>query len=148
MAKKAPPEVNMPLWRGRQITDPTHAHDLEQRAAIHEFETKVPKEAAEDMAWKDYAKTQHQKAAAKHWSGMLAGKATGDHAESVKHATMYSQHLQKLGLNPNGRIPPEIEQHLDTNKDEPFYRFQPHPADGFLFSQVKPERKPADTVKP
>jgi hypothetical protein len=130
-------KVAMPLWKDRPISDPGHEHDLEQRSAMLEFNDKLPKEQAEHKAHQDYKKEQHLKAAARHFAGAKAARAVGDHEESKKHHAMYVLHLKELGLNPNGAVPKEIEHHMLDGKSEPFYRFEPHPADGFLFQKDK-----------
>lgn len=141
--KKEPKErkVDMPLWKDKQIADPSHEHDLEQRAALLEFNDKLPKEEAEGKAHAEYKREQHLKAAAKHWSGMKAAKATGDHEEAKKHQTMYTMHLQELGHDPMGPVPKEVEHHMANAKSEPFYSFSAHPADGYLFNDGKKDKK-------
>jgi hypothetical protein len=129
--------VAMPLWKDKPISDPSHIHDLEQRAALHEFEHKLPKEAAEAKAHEEYKRLQHVKAAASHFAGMKAAKATGDQEEVRKHHAMYVMHLQHLGHDPMDAVPKEVEHHMGEFKDKPFYRFQPHNADGFLFQDKK-----------
>lgn len=134
-------KVKMPMWGQHQIVDPDHIHDLEQRSALHEFEHKLPKEAAEKKAHEEYKREQHLKAAATHFAGMKAAKATGDHDEAKKHRAMYTLHLQHLGHDPMGPLPKEIEHHMGSIKNEPFYRFQPHKADAFILNDGTKEKK-------
>jgi hypothetical protein len=134
-------QVKMPMWKDKQIVDPDHMHDLEQRAAIHEFEHKLPKEAAEKKAHEEYKHEQHLKAAATHFAGMKAAKATGDHDEAKKHHAMYTMHIQELGHDSMGALPKEVEHHMGEVKNEPFYRFTPHKADGFLFNSGDKKKK-------
>lgn len=141
------PVVGMPMWGEYQISDPDHAHDLEQRAALHEFEHKLPKDQAAKRAHSEYKHEQHLKAAANHFAGMKAAKATGDHDEAKKHHAMYMLHLEQLGHDATGPLPREVEHHMGSIKNEPFYRFQAHKADGFLFNDGKKPDKKTKTEK-
>jgi hypothetical protein len=132
MAKSEAP--NLPLWKENRILDEAHIPDLEQRAAIHEFTHKTPKEEAEKKAHQEYQREQQLKAAAKHYAGFKAAKAAGEKEDAAKHHTMYSLHLQKLGFEPHGPVPREIENHLTNAKSEPHYSFSAHKADSFLFN--------------
>lgn len=127
-------DVMMPLWKDRKILHPDHAHELEQKTALNEFEHKHPKELAEEKAYESYKRDHHLRAAASHFAGMKAARASGDKEEAKKHQAMYSLHMNELGHDPTGPMPHEIENHLAT-KSEPFYRFQAHPADGLLFKK-------------
>lgn len=128
-------KVMMPMWKDKQIVDQDHEHDLEQRSALYEFEHKLPRDLAEKAAHTEYKREQHMKAAATHFAGMKAAKATGDHDEAKKHHAMYTMHLQQLGHDSMGPLPKEIEHHMASVKGGPFYRFQPHKADAFLFNE-------------
>lgn len=127
----------MPLWKDKPIVDPSHAHDLEQRTAMKEFNDKLPSAQAEEKAHEEYRREQHLQAAAKHFVGMKSARAAADHEEAKKHHIMYTLHLQQLGMNPSGALPKEVEHYMSDAKQEPFYRFQPHKADGFLFQNNK-----------
>jgi hypothetical protein len=135
--KKEERKVAMPSWKGRPISDDSHSHDLEQRAAIYEFQHKLPKEAAEQKAHEDYQKEQHLQAAASHYVGMKASRATGDNEEAKKHHMMYTAHMQHLGFNPLAPLPSEVEHYIEGARSKPFYSFAPHIADGFLFQNKK-----------
>jgi len=66
-------------WLGQPIVDPAHVHDLETRAAIHEFGgSRLPRHAAEAQAYRDYIKDQRLVAAAHHLAGMKASQAAWD----------------------------------------------------------------------
>lgn len=130
-------KVNIPMWKNRPILDEEHAADLEQRAALHEFEGKLPTEMAEQKAHDDYRKDHHEKAAASHFSGMKAAKASGDNEEAQKHHMMYKMHLKQLGHDSNGPIPEQVSRHIEASKREPYYTFKPHKADALLFEGNK-----------
>lgn len=127
-------KIKAPMWKNRVILDESHAGDLESRAAIHQFTNKMDSEAADEAAHSDYKKDHHRQAAAKHFVGMKAARASADNEESRKHFIMFNLHMKALGLNPNAALPSEIETHI-TNTKEPFYRFSPHKADAFLFAK-------------
>lgn len=127
-------KIQAPMWKNRVILDESHAGDLESRAAIHQFTNKMDSEAADEAAHLDYKKDHHRQAAAKHFVGMKAARASADNEEARKHFIMFNLHMKALGLNPNAALPSEIESHI-TNTKEPFYRFSPHKADAFLFAK-------------
>lgn len=136
-----------PLWQGKPILDPDHAHDLEQRAALHEFQGKLDRKSAEDQAHGDYRREHHQTGAAFHLQGMRAGQASGHMDEAKKHGAMYALHLKALGHDPYGEVPPEIKTRADKEDREKLYRFKAHKSDLFLLdgddkpSSEKPMQK-------
>lgn len=138
-------KIATPMWGQYQIVDPSHTHDLEQRAALYEFEHKLPRNLAEKAAHTEYKREQHLKAAATHFAGMKAAKATGDNDEAKKHHAMYTLHLQQLGHDSMGALPKEVEHHMSSLKNEPFYRFNPHKADAFLFNEGEKKKDKAKT---
>lgn len=135
-----------PLWKDKIIVDPTHAHDLERDSAILEFESKLPREQAEEMAYKKYKKMQHAKAAANHFAGMQAAKAAGEKEDVKKHYAMYAMHLGELGFKPTDALPFEVEHHLHEAKSEPHYSFHAHKADAFLMNDGKSVKKSIDST--
>lgn len=130
-------KIETPMWKGRAILDESHASDLEQRAALHEFNNKMPREKAEEQAHEDYRKEHHAKAAASHFAGMKAATATGDTEEAKKHHAMYLLHAKQLGYKGSEAVPEEISRHIEMTKRDPYYQFKPHKADAFLFSNKK-----------
>lgn len=115
-------------WQGRPIADPEDVHDLEQRAAIHEFNDKMPRHEAEEHAYVNYVKEKRLEAAAHHLAGMKAAHGTGNMDEARKHGVMYELHLKALGLNPAGPVPPEVSAKAQR-LDDKLYHFKPHAAD-------------------
>lgn len=122
-----------PMWLERY---PTHSqdafHDLEQRAAINEFDSKLPRLDAEKKAHGDYMQEQHAKAAAHHLTGMKAAQGAGNMEEAKKHYTMYSHHAKALGHDPYGPVPESIRLQAEAPDRKSVYRFAAHPADMFV----------------
>lgn len=128
----------LPKWMGRSIVHDSHSHDLERRAAIEEFQNKLPKEAAEEKAHQQYRREHHVEAAAHHLQGAKAAQGAGDMEEAKKHGAMYHLHMEKLGLDPVAEPPPEIRKQLESPDRKPAYKFKAHKGDMFLLDGGKP----------
>ncbi len=126
------------LWLGRPVLDKAHVNDLERQAAIHEFDSKLPRPEAEAQAYSGYQKRQHQEAAAHHLLGMKAGLALGAPDDARRHSLLYDLHLQKLGhaATAGGAVPADIDRitselaHRDGGTG--LYGFKPHGADAWV----------------
>lgn len=125
------------LWLDRHpVLDPNHVHDLETRAAIHEFHNKLPRMAAEDKAFQEYVRDRHTDAAAHHLAGVKAAHAVGDMESARKHGALYNMHMEALGHDPMAAPPPDIASRL---RDQPpqVYKFKPHKGDLYALSPSK-----------
>lgn len=123
-------KVNAPLWNGKKIAKDEDAHDLDQRAALYEFQHRMARPDAEHRAHHEYKLDKHREAAAFHLQGLKASQASGSQEEGRKHGLMYQLHLKQLGHDPMGAVPNEIQSLAD--KQEKFYKFKPHRGDVFL----------------
>ena len=125
----------LPNWKGRVIAKLEDVSDLESRSAINEFKHKMPRADAEEAAYKAHKDAKHKEAAAHHLRGIKAAQGAGDHQEAQKHSLLYSQHMEKLGLNPLDAVPDEIKGLGE--KQERFYKFRPHRNDAFVLQTDK-----------
>lgn len=131
--KKSEVKKMEPLWLNRlPVLHDNHLHDLDTRAAINEFDRKMPREEAEAKAHKDYMAEHHAMAAAHHLSGMKAAQAIGNMEEAKKHGVMYGLHAKALGHDPVGPVPPEVQQHYRGDDSAKVYKFKAHKADRLL----------------
>jgi hypothetical protein len=130
--------IDAPNWNGRKIAKEEDKHDLESRAAVFEFKHRMARPDAEHRAHHEYKQDKHREAAAYHLQGLKAAQASGSQEEGQKHGMLYQLHMKELGLDPMGPVPHEIQGLAD--KQEKFYRFKAHRADGFLL-QDKPEKE-------
>ncbi len=126
-------------WLGHPVVDKSHLHALEQRAALLEWHHGYPRAEAEQRALGEYQEEQYAKAAAHHFSGMKGAYAAGNMEAAKQHHDAYANHMKKLGLEPNGALPPKISVHLSA-PDHKVYDFAPHGADQFIVSP-KGEKK-------
>lgn len=120
-------------WSGRKILHPDHALALDMKAARYEFGDRLPREEAEHKAYGDYTRERHVEAAAHHLVGMRAARTSGDFEASRKHGALYHTHLEALGLQPVGPVPPEV--HEQAKKISGVYKFKPHTADAFALAR-------------
>lgn len=123
-------------WMGRPIIDPEHAHDLETRAAIHEFHNKLPRHKAEERAHLEYVRDQRLTAAAHHLNGMKAAQAVGDMESARQHGMMYELHTKALGLDPLQPPSAEITSKLRGEVAPKVYRFKAHKGDLYALPDV------------
>ena len=129
-------KVELPSWLGKPIVDAAHVGDLEQRAAINEFHSKMPRSQAEKHAHEDYVKEQREKAAAHHLEGMKASMATANHEDARKHWALYDLHLKALGKESVGSVPPEIEKRMSEEGKKHIYKFKAHKGDLYALHQA------------
>ena len=118
------------LWQGHPIINQSDSHDLEQRAAIHEFQHGKPREEAERAAHEEYRLNSHLKAAAHHLVGMKMSHAAGNSEVAQQHYKMYESHMKRAGRDPNGPVPPEVEMHKPGAYKS--FGFTNHGADSYL----------------
>jgi hypothetical protein len=132
-------------WLGRPIVDAEDQHDLERRAAIHEFGSKMPRHEAEARAYEDYVRDRRLDAAAHHLAGVKAAQASGNMDEARKHGVLYELHMKALDLNPHGPVPPEVSSKLNGKDAPQIYRFKAHKGDHFALQDREGEK--AEEVK-
>lgn len=125
MSKEKQPAI----WLGRPILAEDHAQALEQAAAVHEFNDKLPRQEAEKKAYDNYVRDHKLAACAHHLAGARAALAAGHREEAQKHGQMYEQHAKALGFDPYGPVPSEITSKLTAPDRTPLYRFKAHPLD-------------------
>lgn len=121
------------------LTDPTHADELEQKAAGMEFNDKIPRHIAEQKAYESYKKDQHMQGAAHHLKGLRAAQASGDRDEGRKHGAMYEMHAKQLGFEPWAEVPQELHSYLAKEKQEPSHKFKAHKGDLLVLDKQKKE---------
>jgi len=114
-------------WRGKDILDPKHAEHLDRHAAELEFGQNMPRQDAEEKAYKSYRVKNYIEAAAHHWKAFTAASAVAD-PSSKEHKMMYDVYMRALGHNPAGPVPPEVKQVIpDINQKR--VKFMAHAAD-------------------
>lgn len=120
-------------WLGKYpLVKPQHAEELEQHAAVNEFGQKMPRAAAEAMAYGHYAKKQRVQAAAHHLAGMKAAQAAGDMESARKHGAMYALHSKALGHDVAGPAHPAVQAELANAPGK--YKFRAHAADALALA--------------
>ncbi len=134
-------DAAQPKWMGRPISKDEDVHDLETRAAIHEFGDKLPRQEAEEKAYGNYLRDRRLEGAAHHLAGMKAAQGAGQMDEARRHGDFYSLHLKALGLNPVGPVPPEVQAKLSQPNAEKLYRFRGHNADQFAVGESEPPKE-------
>src|SRR6185312_13852134 len=139
--KAAKPKLALPQWAGRAIAAHDHGQQLDLDAAVNEFGLKMPREQADDEAYKQYLyhphTGQHAQAAFHHLAGMKAAHAAGDKEAALNHSLMYNLHAKALGMTPVDAAR-ELSSHI---KQPPkVYKFKAHRGDAFA---VQPP--PAET---
>lgn len=122
-------------WQNRRILDQGHIPDLEQGAALYEFEQGLPRDDSEDLAYADYKAKHHRAAAAHHLRGLRAAQASGDIDEAHKHGVAYSLHMGELGHDPMDQVPDEIKKLAEGEGLKSHYKFKSHSADSFLLDR-------------
>lgn len=133
MKKNEDVKKAQPMWLNKHpVLHEGHLHDLDTRAAINEFDRKMPRAEAEAKAHKDYMAEHHAVAAAHHLSGMKAAQAVGNMEEAKKHGAMYRLHIKALGHDPVGPVPAEVQNHYPNEDSAKVYKFKAHKADRFL----------------
>lgn len=134
-----------PKWLDRfLVSHPDHVNELEQAAALHEFDSKMPRHQAEEKAYSDYRKQQHLHGAAHHLRGLKAAQASGDQDDARKHSAMLELHAKQAGFDPYSDLPAELQQHLHAEKPEPVHKFKAHRSDLFVLDDHKKEVQKAE----
>jgi hypothetical protein len=123
-------------WLGRPIAKPEDAHGLETKAAIHEFNHKLPRHQAEQKAYDEYVHENHVGAAAHHLSGMKAAQASGHMEEARKHGVLYEMHINALGHAAHQPVPLEVQAKA-AEGGEPVYKFKPHSGDVHVLTKFE-----------
>lgn len=130
-------------WLDRYpVVDPEHMAGLDQLAAVHEFQNKLPRHKAEAAAYDQYKKEQVEDAAAHHFAGMQASHGAGDMDAARKHGVMYALACKALGANPVGEPPPEVMTKVKNTPPE-VYRFKAHKGDAFSLPPPPKTEDPA-----
>lgn len=132
----------VPQWLGRPILSADDTHDLEQRAAVNEFSSKMPRHEAEEKAHQDYTRERRIDAAAHHLAGMRAAQGAGQMDEARKHGLLYELHLRSLGHEPIGPVPAEVKARMNEASSEKLYRFKAHRGDLFALEAAKKPDSP------
>ena len=130
-----------PMWLDRyEITHPDDIHSLETRAALKEWQDKLPRHEAEDKAYSDYKTKELEDACAHHYSGCQAGFAAGDTEASKRHALMLTLGLKALGHD-GIKVPEHI---VNRSKHTPskVYSFKNHKSDAFILGDKTKESTP------
>lgn len=124
--------ANSHKWNNNPIVSQDHIPDLERDAALNEFEHGLPREEAEEKAYKEYKTKHHSSAAAHHLRGLKAAQEAGDIDEAHKHGVLYSIHMEHLGHDPMDKVPDEIQKLASDEGKPKMYRFKSHTADKIL----------------
>jgi hypothetical protein len=98
---------------------------------MREFGDGLPREEAEEAAYKEYSDNLHRVGAAFHLRGMKAAQAAGDLDEARLHGDAYKAHMDSLGHDTMDQVPPEIANLADSKVDK-VYKFKPHLSDSLL----------------
>ena len=134
------------LWLAKYpISDEDDIHSLDTRAAIHEFQGKLPRHEAEAQAHSDYKKESIVNSCAHHYSGVMASHAAGDTESSKKHALMLSLGLKALGHD-GIKVPDEVVNRAKHTPSK-VYAFKNHKSDGFLLNTDKSKESTSDKDK-
>ena len=129
--------LDMPKWLGRSILSEDDTNDLERRAAIHEFDKKMPRQKAEEAAYVDYMTDRRREAAAHHLRGLKVAQAAGDMEAARRHSVMYGLHLKALGGNPYDAPPPEVTRMAEQGQAK-HYKFKASPGDYYAVTEHHP----------
>ncbi len=122
-------------WMGREIADPKDHDELERIAARKQFHEGLPREQADEEAYKSYRHKSHCQAAAHHLARMKDAISCGEKEIADKHKAMYEAHAAKLGLKPNDTPSAEIAQHLPTKGFTEVKSFSNHGSDKLILGK-------------
>jgi hypothetical protein len=140
-------DIPTPMWLGRYpMVEAEHEPELEQRAAIHEFQNKLPRHLAEAAAHRDYRHDQMVEATAHHLVGMRAAHAAGATDQAQKHAALYVMGLRAMGHD-NTIAPPDDVAAKALHTPAEVYRFKAHKGDVFALRTHEGEDKPEELQK-
>jgi hypothetical protein len=126
------------MWKGRPISDPSHADHLEVLSALNTFHRNMPVHEAEEAAHEDYKKDQLAESGAFHLQGMKAALASDDHESAKKHGILYAMAMKHLGHSAVGEPPKEVIEKTKSMENAP-YKFKAHKADHFYLKEDKKE---------
>ncbi len=140
--------IDKTLWNGRTVVSNQHIPKLEQDSALNEFAHNMPRAEAEEKAYSDYRRGEHQRAAAHHLRGIKSSQGSGDRNEALKHSSLYQLHMEKLGLDPWKETPPEIQLHMNDENKPSVYKFKATPGDALVLDEhrVKPSEPIAKSL--
>jgi hypothetical protein len=125
----------MEKWLNKfDISSPEDVHDLERSSAVNQFHRGMDRPTAEQMAYDNYKRIQHCKAAAYHLDGVTKSSATGDNESKNKHHIMFNLHLAALGISPFQAVPPEIQAFRGQNTEQ-LTKFKSHQSDLFVMGK-------------
>lgn len=124
-------------WCNRPTLSEDDHHELETMAAINEFDKKMPRPVAEEVAYHNYMRNKHIEASAHHLLGMKAAHAASKMDEARKHGKMYESHMKAAGLNHVGPVPEEVKAKAKETTSK-VYKFKGHAADVFAESHEQP----------
>lgn len=137
LGKAEKPKVEFPQWLDRfPILHNDHVPDLETRAAVNEFQHKMPRHEAEASAHKQYVQDQLEDAAAHHLLGMKTSQGAGDMHAARKHGVMYGIVMKQLGHSALDAPPPAIANKAKQQSPS-LYSFKPHKADAFALQDTE-----------
>lgn len=123
----------MTTWLNKyKVASPQDIDDLDRMAAVYQFHKNLPPQQAEDLAYGDYLKIQHCKAAGYHLDGMSNARDNNDWDSSKKAYSMYALHAKALGRNPMNSVGADINAHRGVNTNKVFV---PHPSDIFVLAK-------------
>lgn len=139
--KSARKPLELPTWAGRYpIAAHDHSTQLDMDAAVNEFGLRMPREQAEDEAYRQYLyhpqRGQHAQAALHHLRGMKAAHAAGDMNTARDHSLMFNLHAKALGKQPH-----EVARDLQSQMQNlpAMTKFKAHRGDAFAVTQPPPQ---------
>ncbi len=124
------------MWGDKRVLHPDHIGGLDLAAAKYEFGDRMPRSQAEAKAHEDYTREQRLDAAAHHLMGSKASLAAGDHESARKHGALYHAHLEALGMQPVGPVPPEVTKRLAMVQG--VHKFKAHTGDLLTLAPGEP----------
>lgn len=121
-------------WMGRPVSHPDDVHDLDVRAAVNEFSSKMPRHEAEQKAYDSHVREKRLDAAAHHLAGAKAAGAAGQHEEARKHGVLYGLHCKAVGFDHVGPVPPEVAARMRPGAIK-VHSFKAHPGDTYAIAE-------------
>lgn len=122
----------MNTWQGNPILAADDANELQRR-----HYAQGGSDRGQQVAYRQYRRDRHQKAAAFHLQAGTQAAREGRTADAHRHRTMYGLHTRALGYGAtHGQVPVEIRSHLETQpKVQRLYTA--HPADTWVAHQIR-----------
>jgi hypothetical protein len=124
------------------IVDKLHEPELETRAAVLELGHGVPRHAAELQAHEAYLQHHLKRSAAHHLAGVRSAYSVGDMVAAASHGMMYHVIAKKLGFNPAGEPPADVQAMSTDPQQTPIAEFKPHGADAVILEHLRVSPKP------